>query len=227
MKILIVEDESRLATFIQKGLEENAHRVDVAKDGEAGLHMAFANEYDIIVLDVNMPKMNGYALTQAIRNEKQQTPILMLTAMGSLSDKATGYAAGIDDFLAKPFQFEELLMRLNALYRRSNVNQAHIKKNILQVADLEMDLNSHTTQRAGKNIQLTSKEYALLEYLMRNRNRVVSRVDIADRIWDSNLDQSSNTIDTYINFLRKKIDKDFDNKLIHTVIGMGYTLRSE
>jgi DNA-binding response OmpR family regulator len=227
MKILIVEDEVRLASFIRKGLEENAHRVDVAHDGQAGLHMAFANEYDIIILDVNMPKINGYVLTQTIREEKQQTPILMLTAMGSLSDKATGFAAGIDDFLAKPFQFEELLMRLNALYRRSHLNQAYHKQNLLQVADLEMDLNSRTVQRAGRSIQLTSREYALLEYLMRNRNRVVSRVDIADRVWDANLDQASNTIDTYINFLRKKIDKDFPAKLIHTVVGMGYVLRVE
>ncbi|MDJ1466799.1 response regulator transcription factor [Cytophagaceae bacterium DM2B3-1] len=225
MKILIVEDEVRLATFIQKGLEENAHLVDIANDGEAGLQLAFGNEYDVIVADVNMPKLNGYAMTQALRNENQQTPILMLTAMGSLADKATGYAAGIDDFLVKPFQFEELLMRLTALHRRSSFNQLQSRKNLLKVADLEMDLTSRIVQRGGKYIALTAKEYMLLEYLMRNRNRIVSRIDIADRVWDANMDPASNTIDTYINFLRKKIDHGQQHKLIHTIIGMGYSIQ--
>ncbi|CAH0995540.1 Transcriptional activator protein CzcR [Emticicia aquatica] len=226
MKILIVEDEIRLAEFIKKGLEENTHLVDFAKDGEIGLKMAFENEYDVIILDVNLPKMNGYDITQAIRNEKQNTPILMLTAMGTLNDKAFGYEAGIDDFLVKPFQFQELLMRLNALHRRSSMVQQQVKRSLLKVADLELDLTARNLTRAGKEILLTAKEYALLEYLMINHNRVVSRIDIAEKIWDADLDPASNTIDTYINFLRKKIDKEFTQKLIHTVVGMGYILKA-
>lgn len=226
MKILIIEDEIRLAEFIKKGLDENSHHTDIAKDGEIGLEMAFNNDYDVIIMDVNMPKMNGYDVTQAIRNENQNTPILMLTAMGTLNDKALGFDAGIDDFLVKPFQFQELLMRLNALHRRSSLVQNQVKKNILKVADLEIDLTSRTVNRASITINLTAKEYALLEYLMINHNRVVSRIDIAERIWDSDLDPASNTIDTYINFLRKKIDKDFPSKLIHTIVGMGYMLKN-
>lgn len=225
MKILIVEDELRLAEFIKRGLEEHTHLVDIAKDGEIGLKMAFDNDYDVIIMDVNMPKMNGYDVTQTIRNEKQNTPILMLTAMGTLDDKALGFDAGIDDFLVKPFQFQELLMRLNALHRRSAMVQHQVKRNIMKVADLELDLTARTVVRAGKDILLTAKEYALLEYLMINHNRVVSRVDIAEKIWDADLDPASNTIDTYINFLRKKVDKDFSSKLIHTIVGMGYILK--
>ena len=225
MKILVVEDETRLAEFIKKGLEENSHSVTVAKDGEIGLSMAFDADYDVIIMDVNMPKMNGYDVTQSIRNENQNTPILMLTAMGTLADKALGFDAGIDDFLVKPFQFQELMMRLNALHRRSSLVKNQVKKNMLSVADLELDLSARTVIRGGKSISLTAKEYALLEYLMINHNRIVSRIDIADKIWDSDLDPASNTIDTYINFLRKKIDKDFSTKLLHTVVGMGYVLK--
>lgn len=225
MKILIIEDELRLAEFIKRGLEEQTHLVSVAKDGEIGLKMAFENDYDVIIMDVNMPKMNGYDVTQAIRNEKQNTPILMLTAMGTIDDKVLGFDAGIDDFLVKPFQFQELLMRLNALYRRSSMVQQQVKSIVIKVADLELDFTARTVTRANKEITLTAKEYALLEYLVINHNRVVSRVDIAEKIWDANLDPSSNTIDTYINFLRKKVDKGFTPKLIHTIVGMGYILK--
>lgn len=225
MKILIVEDEHRLAEFIKKGLDENSHQTEIARDGELGLKMAFENDYDVIIMDVNMPKMNGYDVTQAIRNENQNTPILMLTAMGTLNDKALGFDAGIDDFLVKPFQFQELIMRLNALHRRSSFVQNQVKKNILKVADLEIDLTARTVLRDSTTINLTAKEYALLEYLMINHNRVVSRIDIAEKIWDSDLDPASNTIDTYINFLRKKVDKDFPTRLIHTIVGMGYMLK--
>ncbi len=225
MKILVIEDERRLAEYIKKGLEENSFLVDIAYDGEMGLKMAFDNEYDIIVMDVNMPKMNGFDVTKRIRNEKQNTPILMLTAMGTLNDKAIGFEAGIDDFLVKPFQFQELIMRLNALYRRSSLVQNQLKKNVLKVADLELDLGARIVYRNNKHISLTAKEYALLEYLIINENRVISRIDIAEKIWENDLDPASNTIDTYINFLRKKIDKDFEIKLIHTVVGMGYIMK--
>ena len=226
MKILIVEDELRLAEFIKRGLEEHTHLVIIAKDGEIGLKMAFENDYDVIIMDVNMPKMNGYDVTQSIRNEKQNTPILMLTAMGTLEDKSLGFDAGIDDFLVKPFQFQELLMRLNALYRRSLMVQQQVKSNIIKVADLEINHTARIVLRGNKEITLTAKEYALLEYLVINHNRVVSRVDIAEKIWDADIDPSSNTIDTYINFLRKKVDKDFTPKLIHTIVGMGYIVKT-
>jgi DNA-binding response OmpR family regulator len=225
MKILIVEDEKRLADFIKKGLEEQAHQTDIAPDGHIGLKMAFDNDYDVIIMDINMPYMNGYDATKAIRNEKQNTPILMLTAMGTLEDKAMGFDAGVDDFLVKPFQFQELVMRLNALYRRSRDVQKQLKKNIIKVADLELDLTARTAKRGEEFISLTAKEYALLEYLMINHNRVISRVDIALKVWDSDLDPTSNTIDTYINFLRKKIDKNFSKKLLHTIVGMGYIIK--
>ena len=226
MKILIIDDERRLAEYIKKGLEENSFVVDIASDGEMGLKMAFDNEYDVIILDVNMPKMNGFDVTKKIRLEKQNTPILMLTAMGTINDKALAFDAGIDDFLVKPFQFQELIMRLKALNRRSSLVKTQLKKNTLKVVDLELDLNARIVNRNGKYIALTAKEYALLEYLMINENRVISRVDIAEKIWDNDMDPSSNTIDTYINFLRKKIDKGFDTKLIHTVVGMGYILKA-
>lgn len=227
MKILLVEDEARLSEFIKKGLEENAHHVEVANDGEKGLRMAFDNDYDIIIMDINMPKLNGYDVTKGIRDEKQFTPILMLTAMGTLNDKALGFDAGIDDFLVKPFQFQELLMRLNALHRRSSIVKSQIRHNSIKVADLTLDLSARTVSRGQKSITLTAKEYALLEYLMVNHNRVVSRVDIAEKVWDSDLDSFSNTIDTYINFLRKKIDHGFPVKLIHTVVGMGYMIKEK
>lgn len=226
MKILIVEDELRLAEFIKRGLEEHTHLVTSAKDGEIGLKMAFENDYDVIIMDVNMPKMNGYDVTQSIRNEKQNTPILMLTAMGTLEDKSLGFDAGIDDFLVKPFQFQELLMRLNALHRRSLMVLQQVKSNIIKVADLEINHTARIVLRGNKEITLTAKEYALLEYLVINHNRVVSRVDIAEKIWDADIDPSSNTIDTYINFLRKKVDKDFTPKLIHTIVGMGYIVKT-
>lgn len=225
MKILIIEDELRLAEFIKRGLEEQTHLVSVAKDGEIGLKMAFENDYDTIIMDVNMPKMNGYDVTQAIRNEKQNTPIIMLTAMGTLDAKFLGFDAGIDDFLVKPFQFQELLMRLNALYRRSAIVHQQVKSNIIKVADLELNFTARIVVRADKEITLTAKEYALLEYLVINHNRVVSRFDIAEKIWDADFDPSSNIIDTYINFLRKKVDKGFTPKLIHTIVGMGYILK--
>ena len=225
MKILIVEDEPKLAEFVKKGLEENACNVDVAYDGQIGKNMALSTPYDVLVLDVNLPKINGFDLAQQLRTEQISTPILMLTAMGSINDKLVGFESGADDYLVKPFEFRELLARLRALQRRSNDLMPH--QNILKIADLELDLNEKIARRGGHNIELTAREFALLEYLIRNRGRVVSRVDIAEKVWDIHFDTGTNTIDVYINFLRKKIDKDFPNKLIHTVVGMGYILKEE
>lgn len=225
MKILVVEDEPKLASFVKKGLEEQSCEVDVAFDGQIGRTMALSNNYDVIVLDVNLPKINGLDLAQALRHEQIKTPILMLTAMGSVDDKLAGFEAGADDYLVKPFEFRELMARLRALYKRGSDTSAQIS--MLKVADLELDLNEKVARRGDKRVELTAKEFGLLEYLMRNRGRVVSRVDIAEKVWDIHFDTGTNVIDVYVNFLRKKIDKDFPAKLIHTVIGMGYMLKEE
>lgn len=225
MKILVVEDEPKLASFVKKGLEEQSCEVDVAYDGQVGRTMALNNLYDVIVMDINLPKMNGFDVVQSIRQEQNRTPVLMLTAMGSVDDKLTGFEAGADDYLVKPFEFRELMARLRALTKRSS--EAGMQTNVLKVADLELDLNEKIARRGSKRIELTAKEFGLLEYLMRNRGRVVSRVDIAEKVWDIHFDTGTNVIDVYVNFLRKKIDKDFPKKLIHTVIGMGYMLKEE
>jgi len=226
MKILVVEDEPKLASFVKKGLEEQSFEVDVAYDGQIGRNMALASTYDVIVLDVNLPKMNGFDLAQSLRAEQIKTPILMLTAMGSVDDKVAGFEAGADDYLVKPFEFRELLARIRVLSKR-NTEAGGTQPNLLKVADLELDLNEKVARRANKRIELTAKEFGLLEYLMRNRGRVVSRVDIAEKVWDIHFDTGTNVIDVYVNFLRKKIDKDYPVKLIHTVIGMGYMLKEE
>ena len=225
MKILVVEDEPKLASFVKKGLEEQSCEVDVAYDGQVGRIMALNNLYDVIVMDINLPKMNGFDVVQSIRQEQNRTPILMLTAMGSVDDKLTGFEAGADDYLVKPFEFRELMARLRALNKRGN--EVSLQANVLKLADLELDLNEKIARRGTKRIDLTAKEFGLLEYLMRNRGRVVSRVDIAEKVWDIHFDTGTNVIDVYVNFLRKKIDKDFPKKLIHTVIGMGYMLKED
>ncbi len=225
MKILVVEDEPKLAQFVRKGLEEQSCEVDVAFDGQVGRNLALTNAYDVIIMDINLPKLNGFDVVQAIRQEKNRTPVLMLTAMGSMDDKLAGFEAGADDYLVKPFEFRELMARLRALTKRSSdpVRQT----NLLTIADLSLDLNEKIARRGSKRIELTAKEFGLLEYLMRNRGRVVSRMDIAEKVWDVHVDTGTNVIDVYVNFLRKKIDKDFPRKLIHTVIGMGYMLKEE
>ncbi|HEX8530506.1 MAG TPA: response regulator [Cytophagales bacterium] len=223
MKILVVEDEPKLATFLRMGLEEQAFEVEVAYDGMMGKRLALSNHYDVLILDVNLPKLNGLDLARSIRQEGRKTPILMLTALGAVDDKVEGFESGADDYLVKPFEFRELLVRLRALHKRAGEQPAPAA--VLRVADLELHLGDKTARRGGRKNELTAKEFALLEYLMRNRNRVVSRVDIAEKVWDIHFDTGTNTIDVYVNFLRKKVDKDFDQKLIHTVIGMGYILK--
>ncbi|MBN8821602.1 MULTISPECIES: response regulator transcription factor [unclassified Spirosoma] len=223
MKVLLVEDEERLASFIRKGISAEGYEVDVAYDGRAGLSHFRRDIYDIIILDVNIPLLNGFDLCQLIRSENEIVPVLMLTALDSLSDKTDGFNAGADDYLAKPFEFQELLLRLRALTRRNGPKQ----KQRLQLADLELNLDTKTVIRAGKRIDLTTREYALLEYLMLNKGKIISRVDISERVWSLNLDSSTNVIDVYVSYLRKKIDKGFSPKLLHTIVGMGYVLREE
>ena len=224
-KILIIEDEPKVASFIKRGLEVNTFHVDTAYDGEAGIRKALAKKYDAIILDINLPKVNGFDVCRQIREHNTHVPVLMLTALGTTSDKVTGFNIGADDYLVKPFEFEELLVRIRALLKRSQSEIASDR--ILKVADLEMDLNSKTVKRAGKKIELTAKEFTLLEYLLKNKDRVLSRADIAEKIWDITFDTGTNIIDLYIFYLRQKIDKNFSPKLIHTQVGMGYVLKEE
>lgn len=222
MKILIVEDEVKVTDFLRKGLEEQGHQVEVAYDGLIGEKLALRNNYDIMILDVILPGINGYELCRRIRESKESVPILMLTALGTTDDKISGFDAGADDYLVKPFEFQELLARIRALVKRSTgVIQTSA---VLKVADLELNLDKKSARRGTKTIDLTAKEFSLLEFLMRNRGRVVSRADIAEKVWDITFDTGTNVVDVYINILRKKLDKDFEKKLIHTRIGMGYTL---
>lgn len=222
MRILLVEDEPKVASFIKKGLEEQAYEVDQAYDGFFGKKLALENDYDLIILDVILPQKNGLEVCREIRQVKPAVAILMLTALGSTDDKILGLDSGADDYLVKPFVFQELMARIRALTRRSYEAPAN---EVLRLADLELNLTKKTVARSGTPISLTAREFSLLHYLMRNKERVVSRVDIIEQVWETSFDTGSNVIDVYINFLRKKIDKDFSPKLIHTLVGMGYVLK--
>jgi len=222
MRVLLVEDEPKVAAFIKKGLEEQAYEVDQAYDGFFGKKLALNNDYDIIILDVILPQKSGLEVCKEIRKVKPGVAILMLTALGSTDDKILGLDSGADDYLVKPFVFQELMARIRALTRRAYESPAG---DILRIADLELNLSKKTVTRSGMPINLTAREFALLHYLMRNKERVVSRVDIIEQVWETSFDTGSNVIDVYINFLRKKIDKDFSPKLIHTLVGMGYVLK--
>ncbi len=224
-KILIVEDEPKVAGFIKRGLEEQSYEAEVAYDGQIGKKKAFANDYDLIILDINIPLLNGYELCKTIRTKNTRVPVLMLTAMGTTDDKLSGFDSGADDYLVKPFEFRELLARVKVLLKRTKGTE--MSSNVLKVADLEMNLESKTVKRAEKKIDLTAKEFALLEYFIMNKGKVVSRAEIAEKIWEINFDTGTNIIDVYVNFLRKKMDRDFFPKLIHTQVGMGYILKEE
>jgi len=225
LKILVVEDEPKVAAFVKSGLEEQNCEVDVAYDGQIGERLALSNVYNIILLDIIMPMINGLELCKRIKQSKPNTPILMLTALGTTDDKVSGFESGADDYLVKPFEFKELMVRIKALTRRSYSNND--PGNRLKIADLELDMDKKVAIRGGKTIELTAKEYSLLEYFIRNKGRVVSRLDISEKVWDINFDTGTNVVDVYVNILRKKIDRDFANKLIHTRVGMGYILTEE
>lgn len=221
MRILLVEDEKRIANFIERGLREERYVVDTACDGNQALYLAEVNPYDLIVLDIMLPAKDGLAVCRELRSKKIQAPVLMLTARGALREKVEGLEAGADDYLVKPFAFAEFLARVRALLRRERNDKA----TKLTVADLELDQVSHAVSRAGKEITLTSKEYALLEYLMLNANALITRTMISEHVWHEDFDSFTNVIDVYINYLRAKIDKGFKKKLLHTVRGAGYVLR--
>lgn len=222
--ILLVEDERKIADTLKRGLEEEGFRVEVAYDGTIGWRLYHQEPFELVILDINLPGMNGYELCRTIRNRDAQVPIIMLTALSSLSDKLEGYDTGADDYLVKPFEFRELLMKIRVLLKRSQQLQVPTGS-ILRAGDLEMNLDSKEVRRGDKDIQLTAKEFQLLEYLLRNKNRVVSRADLAINVWDIDFDTNTNVIDVYINYVRNKVDKPFDQKLIHTQVGMGYVLR--
>jgi heavy metal response regulator len=223
MRILLVEDDRKVASFIRKGLMEEGHAVDVASEGETGLAMGLDRLHDIIILDVMLPGKPGFQVVRELRQAKVATPVLLLTARDGVEDKVQGLDAGADDYLTKPFAFAELLARVRALLRRGTAAQAPL----LQVSDLTLDPAKRTVKRGGEAISLTNREFALLEYFMRNPGRVLTRTMIAEHVWDYSFDSDTNVIDVYVNYLRKKIDTGKEQKLLHTVRGVGYILKAD
>jgi two-component system, OmpR family, copper resistance phosphate regulon response regulator CusR len=220
MKILIVEDEPKVASFIKKGLEESHYEAEIAYDGISAEKLAMNYKYDLFILDIIIPGISGLELCRKIKKSHPGVPVLLLTALGTTDDKLSGFEAGADDYLLKPFEFRELLARVKVLLRK--VSQPFETINKLVAGDLELDLDRKSAKRGGSEIDLTAKEFSLLEYFMRNAGRVLSRNDIAEKVWDASFDFGTNVVDVYVNFLRKKIDRGFEKKLIHTKVGFGY-----
>jgi DNA-binding response OmpR family regulator len=224
--VLLIEDEPKVAAPVKKWLEENDFAVQLAPDGAVGRHLAQSNKYDIVLLDLNLPFVSGYEVCKAIRAAHPQVPIIMVTALGSVEQKLTGFEAGADDYVVKPFDFRELLARMRTLLKRNPAAPSEGELGeVLRVADLEINTGYKTVTRNGEPITLTAREFALLEYLVRRNGRVASRHEIVEHVWDVNFDTGTNVVEVYINFLRKKIDKNFQPKLIHTKQGMGYYLK--
>ena len=223
LRILIVEDDKKLAGFLKKGLEEENYAVDVCYNGDEGAYLAQENEYDIIILDIMLPKKDGIDVCKTIRRKNITTPIIILTVKNTLEDRIKGLDEGADDYLTKPFSFEELLARIRALLRRTQ----NFKTKTLKVADLELDPATRIVTRGGKRITLTGKEYSLLEYLMRNKGKILTEAMIIEHVWNRTFDSLTNVVNVYIHHLRQKIDKDFDKKLIHNIHGVGYVMKEE
>jgi DNA-binding response OmpR family regulator len=223
MRILVVEDESKVANFLKKGLEQSGYEVHLASDGETGFDMFRATEYDLVLVDLMLPRMSGWELIPLLRKDKPALPILALTAKGSVGDRVRGLNLGCDDYLVKPFSFAELLARIQAQLRRGTA----LSTAEMRVADLAIDPLKRRVTRAGKVIELSNKEFALLEYLLRNKDQIVTRNMITENVWDASFDNITNVVDVYINYLRNKLDRGFETRLIHTVRGVGYTLRSQ
>jgi len=223
MRVLVVEDEEKVSRFIVRGLTAERFAVDVAPDGTSGLELVTTYDYDLIILDLLLPGMSGTEVLRGLRRANAHVPVLVLTARDALTDKVENFEAGADDYLTKPFAFAELLVRVKALLRRGAVNRA----STLRVGDLELDRLSQTVRRAGQKIELTSKEYALLEYLMANAGRVLSRTMIVEHVWDQSFDGATNIVDVYVRHLRNKVDDPHERKLIRTVRGVGYSITDE
>lgn len=221
MKILVVEDEKKIASFIKTGLEEEKFLVDVAFDGEEGYYKAINNTYDLILLDIMLPKKNGLEVLTDLRNESNNTPVILLTAMGSTENKIIGLDSGADDYLPKPFSFDELTSRIRAVLRRSSIE----KSTKLICGEITLDTVTHIAIKNGVEIELTTKEYLLLEYLMRNKNRIISRINITQQVWKNDFEQESNIIDVYIKRLRNKIDGESEKPYLQSIRGVGYRLR--
>lgn len=226
MKILLIEDDVQVSGFIRQGLQEQQYEVDVVYDGTLGERLALSREYDVIILDIVIPGINGFDLCRIVKKEKPQTPILMLTTLATTADKITGFDAGADDYLVKPFEFEELLARLKALTRRSATSTSQ-SGTLLRVEYLKLDMERKCAIRGDKLIKLSAKEFTLLEYFMRNPGRVIPRAELAEKIWDITFDTGTNVVEVYISMLRNKIDRDQEPKLLHTRIGLGYVLEKE
>jgi DNA-binding response OmpR family regulator len=227
MKILVVEDEPKVAAYLKKGLEESGYEIDLANDGLQGLEFVRKNAYDLVLLDLIMPHLNGIELSYKIKSISPNTPIIMLTALSSTEDKLDGFEAGADDYMVKPFEFRELLARIKAVSKRINASAEDDTESRLTVANLVLDLNKKIALRNEKRIELTAKEFSLLEFFMRNKNKVVSKDIITQKVWEIDFDPGTNVVEVYVNLLRKKIDKDFEPKLIHTRVGMGYIFGEE
>ncbi len=226
MKILVIEDDQRLASLLKRVLEENNYELDIAYDGLSGKKLAIANDYNLIITDIILPKIDGIDFCKEIRKIKPHIPVIMLTALGTTDDKVEGFDAGADDYLVKPFEMRELLVRIRALINRYS-NGSQTSGTTIKYADLEMNLASKIVTRNNVEISLTPKEFKLLEYMLKNPERVLSRTEIAEKVWETHFDTGTNFIDVYINYIRKKIDKNFESKLIHTKSGMGFILKSE
>jgi len=222
MRVLIIEDDQQIATFVTKGLQQAGFAVDHVSDGEEGLQFAELNPYDAMVVDIMLPGLDGFSVIERLRSTGNTTPILVLSARGSLDDKLKGFQTGSDDYLTKPFSFSELQARLQALLRRTSRGQS---QNVVEVGDLNMDLLSRKVSRGNREIELQPREFALLEYLMRNSGNVVSKTMILEHVWDYHFDPQTNVVDVLVHRLRNKIDKDFQKKLLHTVRGVGYVLK--
>lgn len=224
MNILLVEDDLRVSELIKRGLDEQGFNTTQAYDGLTGKKLILTQEFNLLITDIILPEINGLDLCKEVRKLKPELPILMLTALGTTDDKIEGFDAGADDYLVKPFEMRELVARIKAILKRSLKNKSGI---ILRFSDLEMNLKTKIVKRNNKELNLTLKEFKLLEFLLQNQERVISRKEIAEKVWNTHFDTGTNFIDVYINYLRKKVDKEFDNKLIHTKSGMGFILKSE
>jgi DNA-binding response OmpR family regulator len=224
MKILVVEDETNLAGYLKKGLEEEGHEISIAPDARSAREFLTPDQFELVLLDVILPDGDGLQLCQDFKKSQPKLPIVMLTSLGSTEDKVAGLDAGADDYLVKPFQFSELAARIRVIERRNNLLQ---HGSVLKVADLTLDAAARTVVRGDKAISLTAREFKLLKVFLENMDIVLTRMEIAERVWEINFDTGTNVVDVYVNYLRNKIDKGFDRKLIHTVIGTGYVLRSE